>query len=404
MIDLSLSRLPASRADLMAALRAIAGLRLSEGRSLPSAIYGNPEVAELERTAIFQKGWICIGRADQLPNAGDFLTDTVDGQAVVAIRQKDGSIKVFANSCLHRLTAMLEGEGHLSGPLVCPYHAWSYTMDGRLIATPYANVQNRPECKAGNIRLKEFAAETWGGFLFVSLDEKPEPLAPQLAGLEAQLPGVNMDRYRETRMHDEVWDCDWKMLTDNFIEGYHIFIVHRTTLEPLTPTRNGIMKTGDDAYSIQYYPLVKEAVAELAHPDKSGVPDDGRNLVFTFHVFPCFVVSGSHNWLWWMSIQPQGINRAKLRWGICLTPEVIADPSRTGYADELDAFIAKANEEDLMAVTRARRGTGGPLPLAGHLAPLDQPLWEFIRYLDRALNGTAAGQQGRPAASACREE
>jgi nitrite reductase/ring-hydroxylating ferredoxin subunit len=385
---ISLPSTPAASVhELTRSLRDVAALPLADARSLPSSLYGNPALLELERREIFQSEWVCIGRADQLPRPGDYITDAIDGQAIVAIRQKDGAIKIFSNSCLHRLTTLAVGEGHLSGPLVCPYHAWSYNVAGGLIATPYSSLQKDAACKGETLKLREFACEVWGGFLFVSLAEDPEPLAHRLAGLERQLPAVAMERYHATRKHDEIWECDWKILVDNFVEGYHIFTVHKDTLEPITPTKSAVMKDGGDAFSLQYYSLVKEATSELAHRGKAGVADGERGLVFTFQVFPSFIVSGSHNWLWWMSIQPLELNRAKLRWGICLTPEIVADPALAAYPDELDAFIATANNEDMVAVTRAREGISGPLPLVGRLTTLDQPIWEFIRYLGRALGG-----------------
>jgi choline monooxygenase len=385
---------PVGSAPLTSALRQIAALPLADGQSLPSTSYGNPDMAALERSRIFQQEWICIGREDQLPKPGDYLTDSIDGQAVIAIRQKEGTIKVFSNSCLHRLTRLATGAGHVPGLLVCPYHAWSYNLGGGLMATPYSQIQNTPECKAGALRLREFAVELWAGFVFVSLAEAPTPLTPRVAGLEARLPGVNMAAFGATRMHDESWPCDWKMLVDNFVEGYHIFTVHRTTLEPLTPTRLGEMQDGEDGYSLQFYRMVETAAAEFAHPGKPGVPADARDKVFTFQVFPSFVVSGSHNWLWWMSIQPAGVGLAKLRWGICLTPEVIADPAMTDYGPFLDAFIAKANDEDHAAVVQAHDGVAGPLALTGRLVPMDQPIWEFIRYLDRQINGAPTPPTG----------
>jgi phenylpropionate dioxygenase-like ring-hydroxylating dioxygenase large terminal subunit len=371
-------------------LRRVAALPFQEAKTLPPEAYEDPALAELERTRIFREDWMCVGRADQIPDTGDYLTGKIDNQPIVAIRQKSGAIRAFSNVCLHRLATLLHGIGRLGGPLTCPYHAWSYSAEGRLIATPHAPVQKSPECQSGAMRLQEFPVEEWGGFLFVSLSQTPQPLAPRLPGLMKLLPGVALERYRNTTSHDEVWNVNWKMLTENFIESYHIFMVHQGSLEPLTPTRNCVMLEGGDGYAIHYCPMIEEAGREIAHPLKPDVPQDSQRVAFDFVVYPAFMVAGTHNFLWWMSLQPLGPSQVAVRWGTGVTPEVIADPAYANYGAELDAFVALANSEDKAILARVREGAAGPLSRPGRLTPFDRPIWEFVRYLDRTLNGPSA--------------
>ena len=105
-------------------------------RSLPPAIYHSPEILDLEIGSIFRSEWICIGRTAEMPQPGDYLCRDIIDAPVFAIRQKDGSIKAFANVCRHRSACLLSGAGHVSR-ISCPYHSWTYETDGRLIGAPF---------------------------------------------------------------------------------------------------------------------------------------------------------------------------------------------------------------------------------------------------------------------------
>ena len=122
--------------DLLNSLARATALEFEQATSMPPEIYYSTDVLDLEIEEIFRKEWICIGRAAEIPNTGDYLTFDLLDQSVLAIRQKDASIKVFANVCAHRCAKLLEDRGN-SGRIVCPYHAWTYRTDGQLIAAPY---------------------------------------------------------------------------------------------------------------------------------------------------------------------------------------------------------------------------------------------------------------------------
>lgn len=380
-------------------LHGIASLPIEEAKSLPPAAYTSPELADLEREKIFQEGWICVGRADQLPNPGDYLTHEIDKQPIVSVRQKDGSIRTFANTCLHRFTTLVEGQGHVGGMITCPYHAWSYTQDGRLSKTPYAPIQNEPSCKAGEMRLQEFKTDIWEGFLFATLNPDPRPVAAQLGGLLDHIPGMDMGRYKHFAMYEAVWDVNWKLLIDNFIESYHLFRVHDTSLEPICPTALCRTTNGGEGYAIHFCPMTPDSDEGfgLAHRAKPGVPEGQNNQNVDFSIFPSFVAMAHHNYIWWTSSQPEGVEQVRVRWGSAVLPEILED-ERFGpaFAKEVDDFIVLAMNEDKYLLPRINKGVHAPLTQPGRLAPLDHPIWEFIKYLDRSLNGDSAAPSVLP--------
>jgi choline monooxygenase len=378
---------------ILAEIRDLASLPLEKAKGLPPIAYTSPELAELEREKIFQKCWVLIGRADQLPNPGDYLAHEIDSQPVVSIRQKDGTIRTFSNTCLHRFTTLLVGQGHLEGMIVCPYHAWSYNQSGQLKATPYAPIQNEPACKAGEIRLQEFATEVWEGFLFATLNPTPRPLAPQVDGMLRTISGHGVGRFKHVGMHDLIWDANWKLTIDNFIESYHLFMVHKTSLEPFCPTRLCKMTDGSDAWAIHSCPMTPDSDEGfgLAHHAKVGVPEGERNQNVDFSIFPGTVAMLHHNYLWWTSSQPMGVDKVKIRWGSAVLPEVLEDKAfGVEFTKQLDDFIDLAMGEDQKLMPRINQGAHSSATKSGRLTPLDQPIWEFIKYLDRSLNVPAA--------------
>jgi phenylpropionate dioxygenase-like ring-hydroxylating dioxygenase large terminal subunit len=141
-------------------------LDFEQAGSMPSEIYFSKEIHDLEIEKIFKTEWICIGRTAEIPARGDYLTFNPLDQSVIAIRQKDESIKVFANVCAHRCARLLEDCGN-AARIVCPYHAWSYQTDGKLIAAPYMDKTAGFDLK--DYQLKEVRWEIWQGYIYITL-------------------------------------------------------------------------------------------------------------------------------------------------------------------------------------------------------------------------------------------
>jgi choline monooxygenase len=374
-------------AKLVEEVNRVASLPLEQGRMLPRSAYTSQDFAELERKLIFERGWSCIGRTEQIPNSGDYIAYNVAGQPVIAIRQKNSSIETFSNVCLHRCTTLAEGTGHLRGSLVCPYHGWSYNYDGVLRATPHSEMQRSSACQAGQMQLKRFQTEVWNNWIFITLDSNAEPLAPQLEGLHAQMPGVNLDRYENIVLRDEVWDVNWKLLTENCIESYHLFMVHPKTIEPWCSTRTARFVEGGAAYTLHHCPTVPGKTMQMVEVDPANRsaqsdPDFGID----FCIFPSFMAAGTRNQMWWMTLQPIGAARVMVRYGFCVTPETVSAGKKEDLVKAAAEWLDAANGEDKAIISKVMSGISGPVTDMGTLGGQhDRPVWEFNRYLDRML-------------------
>jgi Rieske 2Fe-2S family protein len=155
--------------------------------TLPGRDYCAPDVFELDRERIFFRHWYYLGRVDELEEPGSYVAVEVAGEGIVVVRGRDGELRGFYNVCRHRGSRLCEtGSGRLRGAIKCPYHAWSYSFDGRLIGTPMVA---KDELDRDSLGLWPVTVDVWAGFLFVSLADDPEPLVGSLAAqAESPLP------------------------------------------------------------------------------------------------------------------------------------------------------------------------------------------------------------------------
>ncbi len=153
--------LAAHTSRILEGLSLVAHSTLEEAFTVPPAIYSDPEIATLELERIFRADWQCPGVASDIPNPGDYLTYSVAGQPIFIIRGKDGSVRSFANVCLHRMMTLLEGRG-CSHRISCPYHGWTYDTEGKVIGAGHMAGRD-PEFDKKGYRLPEIRTELWHG-------------------------------------------------------------------------------------------------------------------------------------------------------------------------------------------------------------------------------------------------
>ena len=194
--------------------------------TLPARAYTDPSVLEAEKEAIFTKSWWCAGHRSRLAKAGDYITTEIFDQGIVVVRGKDGALRAFYNVCQHRGHELVKGDGSAKA-LVCPYHAWTYNIDGTLKTARLT--KSMPDFERCKFDLKPVRVAEMCGFVFVNLDPDAEPLAKQMEGLEAEIrkycPHVD-DLVFAHRDRFEI-AANWKVVIDNFLECYHCHPAHK---------------------------------------------------------------------------------------------------------------------------------------------------------------------------------
>lgn len=246
--------------------------RLEYASTLSSRHYLEPAVLRDENRTVFGRTWQLAGRADQVRDAGQFFTATIGDEPVLVVRGADGVLRAMSNVCRHRAGPVATGEGKRP-VLQCGYHGWTYSLDGRLARTPeFEGVQNfdRASCA-----LPPFRVDVWNELVFVNLDPVAETLAAFLGDLTQEMPPHDYSGFQLAKR--KVWelDCNWKVYVDNYLEGYHIPIVHPGLFRELDyPNYRTVTKR---MYSIQLAPTRKPERIRTAN---------GDDRVSYFWIFP----------------------------------------------------------------------------------------------------------------------
>ena len=198
----------------------------SESFTLPARFYTDPAIYEAEKEAIFYRSWWCAGHKSQLPKPGTFITTQIHDQGVVVTRGQDGALRAFYNVCQHRGHELAQGCGE-ARMFTCPYHAWTYNLDGTLRTARLT--KSLPDFEPEKFALKPVQVEDFCGFIFVNLDPAARLLKEQTGALEDEIRKYvpRIDDMVFAHRHNYDIKANWKVVVDNFLECYHCHPAHR---------------------------------------------------------------------------------------------------------------------------------------------------------------------------------
>jgi phenylpropionate dioxygenase-like ring-hydroxylating dioxygenase large terminal subunit len=217
-----------------------AGLKTSicdvnAAETLPPLCYSDPFFYEFEKEAIFFHEWLCVGREAWARNPGDYFTAFQAGEPIIVARTKEGALNAMSAVCRHRAMLVAEGHGN-THTFRCPYHHWTYALDGRLVHAP--EMDKACNFSQGDFRLPELKLEVWNGFVFVNFDSEAAPLAPRLAALTEALKNYRLakadERTTPSEPRKEPWN--WKVRYENSNDGYHANRLHHGPVHNCVPS------------------------------------------------------------------------------------------------------------------------------------------------------------------------
>jgi choline monooxygenase len=270
----------------------------------PWSWYADPDVWELEQRRIFATTWQYVGHAGMVERAGDFFTARVGRIPVVVTRPEDGRIRAFVNVCRHRGSVVVDGSGNRR-TLQCPYHAWTYGLDGRLRAAP------RADFALEDVGLAPVRLEGWGPFLFVNADADAAPLAQALGPVPQRVGELGLD-VDSLRFHHRIeWslEANWKVAAENFLECYHCAVAH--------PGFTALVDVSPEAYRLE---------VGAWHSTQIGPARDGHSRSHFHFVWP-----------------NTGINVFPGQANLSIGPIIPASPQRTDRV--LDYFFSRDVDE-----------------------------------------------------------
>ncbi len=370
---------------LLSRLAALAKLPLHQASAMDPGVYTSEEFLVRERERIFCRQWICLGLSAAVSAPGDYLCDDFAGQPVIVVRQSDGTLAAFANVCRHRMMTLLQGHGNCRR-IVCPYHAWSYGMDGRLISAPHMAQSEGFDRR--EVALESIRCEEWHGWIYVTLDSGIPPVNEQLARLEPLLAHYQLASYIPIDRKTHIWETNWKQLTENFMEGYHLPVTHRATVGAWFPVEETRFDQGppDPSFTYQFFTKAEDAKVGVAHPDNTHLQGDQRRTSILPTVFPAHMYALAPDHLWYLSLEPVSPGQVKVRYGAAMAPEVLAaSQDADALLEETREFLDRVNEEDRQVVEGIHRGAKAPLSTPGRLSWLECENHEFAQYLARML-------------------
>lgn len=208
---------------------------VEQANMLPPACYVDPDFYAFEKEALFDREWLCVGRASWVKETGDYFTTAIVGEPLLITRNADGQVRAMSAVCQHRAMLVAEGHGNRRS-FVCPYHHWAYSLDGALIGAPA--MDRSDDFDAKQISLPSLLVEIWQGFIFVNFDALAKPLAPRLAALDEVLANFHLDSADGPRPPPGAnYPWNWKVMLENNNDGYHANKLHRGPLHDFVPSR-----------------------------------------------------------------------------------------------------------------------------------------------------------------------
>jgi phenylpropionate dioxygenase-like ring-hydroxylating dioxygenase large terminal subunit len=363
--------------DLLTGIKAAGDAPLTAATTLPPAVYRSAELYRLEVERVFRPGWVPIGRADQVATPGDFMCFDLLGEPLVLTRDRDGGLHVLSRVCRHRWMEVAQGSGNAHA-LQCPYHLWTYGLSGELVGAP--EMQGLDDFDKANCSLPEVRHEEWLGFVFVNLDGRADPLAPQLEPLAQSLQPLRVGEQVTFETIDwGVCDWDWKIMVENYMECYHHIGSHRETVQDDYPAHLTWTEDTNDAYSLMHVP---PRVTDPTAKSKWGSPLREGLLV---NIFPICIFGPFDPGLTVLRVLPLGPGKIHLYTDHGMLQEVLDSPNGQEIRDVAMDVFRKIHLEDIGICEGVQRAASAGLAPVGRLSLLEEPLWRLYRFLSARL-------------------
>ncbi|MFT3764164.1 MAG: aromatic ring-hydroxylating dioxygenase subunit alpha [Minicystis sp.] len=373
--------LPFASGDLAATLAPF-----EEARPLPAHAYWDEDVFAFDRDSIFGRAWLCVGHERTIAEPGAWMLAPVTPEGVLVVRGDDGQARAFYNVCRHRGATLVDAPCGRAEALACPYHRWTYALDGALRAAPGA----RPGLDRGDAGLVPVRLAAYGGLLFVNLDPGAPDLDRALAGAPPWLAALPpLKRVGHARYEVR---ANWKLCVENFQESHHFPLVH-PALEAITPTARAASVLGDGPWlgGLMDIDPAAETVSRSGrlHGRPFLVPEDARRRVCDAHLFPGLLTSLQPDYFLTYRLHPAAPDRTLVIAETYVHPDC---PDGEPVADVL-AFWERVNAEDRAVCERQQLGvrSRGYAPVG--YAAVEDGVHAFDRIVARRYAEAIAGDE-----------
>jgi phenylpropionate dioxygenase-like ring-hydroxylating dioxygenase large terminal subunit len=368
---------------------------LAQACTLPREAYTDTSYFAHEAEQVLGGGWLCAGHVSQLREPGAILPVDLLDEPIMLVRGNDNVVRALSRVCPHRASdVLLHGEktacSAAATVLTCPYHRWSFGLDGKLLGAP--QMQQAEGFNKSDWQLAEIHAAIWEGFIFVNLDASAPPLETHYTAFAATVAPWKLAELEIVISMD--WEChfNWKVMVENWIESYHHLGPHVKTLNPFMPAQDTWSEPPNPAFIHAHLPLTGRDAAPLRDTIAAGetgigflplpdVPVAQQAEWQLFVGFPCFMLLLARDRAIWYRLQPISAERCKLT-----TTTLVSRAAQTvpDYAAVLAAetkMLRDFHLEDMEVNAAVQRGLRSRHVARGRLSHLEEPVWQFHRLL-----------------------
>jgi choline monooxygenase len=327
-------------------------------------LYTDPDVLAFERAHLFHRAWTLVADLDELAAPGSYVTATIQSVPLAVVRDGEGTLRAFHNVCRHRGITLLEGSGTLGRFMTCPYHQWSYALDGELRQVPQQQAQF-PELEMELLALHEAQVAEWQGMVFVNPSLTAPPLSAAMAGLDERLdPFLSGPLHQVARVEYEA-ACNWKLLVENHIDVYHLWYLHARSLADYDHRSFVWESLGDNWWSLEPLKDTSTAVGGF-----EWIPEAMRHRIGAYLLFPNLMIVTTDHYFATYDAQPIGPGRTRLTLRV-----------RAGVGADAEALVGSIRSfmaEDVAACERMQDGASSPRFGVGPTAQIhEDPILRF---------------------------
>ena len=346
---------------------------LARGATLPASWYSDPAVLQLERDRIFARTWQCVAHVADLAEPGSYASGFAGHIPIVVARGKDGALRGFVNVCRHRGHIVVQGSGKRA-TLQCPYHAWTYGLDGSLISAPRS--EREPGFELDGLSLLPVRVDTWGPLVFANPDPEAAPLAETLGSLDATIAESGLDLAAVRRRRRVEWElaANWKVGIENYLECYHCPVAHPGFSQVYDVDPDSYLLRADGLVASQFGPLREDAGNGVGGWAKDGPVRQAQyhlvwpNLTINVEAGPMNISVDT-----WRPVSPE----RTLGTSDYFFTEDVSDDT----ADELIAFSTQVGDEDDALVESVQQGLASGTVVHGRLLPASEGLIQHFQRL-----------------------
>jgi phenylpropionate dioxygenase-like ring-hydroxylating dioxygenase large terminal subunit len=330
---------------------------LAEASTIPSSWYVDPRILELEGNTVFARSWQMVGRADQVREPGQYITCELGREPILVVRGNDGVLRGFFNVCRHHAATVMPNAEGRTQTLRCPYHGWTYNLDGALIVTPeFAGVRNFNRAANGLIPVQ---TAIWQSLIFVKLSSDGPSLEEFLNGdLALQISQLSLEKLQWMERRTYILNCNWKVFVDNYLDGgYHVPHLHRGLNSVLDPVKYTIETGG--RFCLQSSPI------STVKPDDQTAAVRKGDRAFYYWIYPNFMINWYEGVMDTNLICPRGVDRTEVIFDF-----YFADTSKISLERNLASIAVseRIQAEDVAICESVQRGLVSRAYTAGRLS------------------------------------